>query len=98
MPVNLAILTLAGTLAITVADRMPNLNIEKTCRNAVQAMGGMSGRYQGCLIDERAARAQLTKIWSKAKPSVRASCGDVDAGGLAGSYVDVLTCVQMYNQ
>lgn len=96
MPVNLAILALAGTLAITVADRMPNLNIEKTCRNAVQAADGPSGRYEGCLRDERAARDQLAKIWDQAKPSVRASCGDVDAGGLAGSYVDVLTCVQMY--
>jgi hypothetical protein len=93
---------LAGALALaapaqTAAAGVPELAVEKTCRSAQQQQGAELHTYDACMKDEVAARQQLAAgLWDKAKASTRETClGNETVGGLA-SYIDLLTCVQLF--
>ncbi|MBR0693510.1 hypothetical protein JQ553_09800 [Bradyrhizobium lablabi] len=89
-----------GTQFLTpVADNVPKLNVEATCRASVEAdkaMGlALPQTFDKCMSDENSARDQLGSIWSSYSPAVRAQCeGEATAVG-EPSYVDFLTCLQM---
>lgn len=85
--------------AFAASDRVPKLNVEATCRGAVEtdkAMGlALPQSFDKCMADENAAQQQLEPIWSSYAASLRATCeGEATAVG-TGSYVDLLTCLQM---
>ena len=90
---------LGNTLEITVGDRMPVINVEKTCKDSVaadQAAGiALAQPLANCLRDENQAKQQLDPIWSTYSAQIQAQCeGEATLLG-EGSYVDLLTCVQM---
>jgi hypothetical protein len=97
------ILALAvGTQLLTpVSDRIPKLDVEATCKASVEADKAtglaLPQSFDTCMSDENSALQQLRPIWSSYSASIQASCqGEAVAGGNA-SYVDLLTCLQMYD-
>ncbi|HLG82022.1 MAG TPA: hypothetical protein VKY22_13465 [Bradyrhizobium sp.] len=90
---------LGGQLVIPVGDRVPELNVEATCKATVatdKAMGlALPQSFDDCMRDENAARQQLTTIWLSNPADLRNRCeGEATVGG-SESYVDMLTCMQM---
>jgi hypothetical protein len=90
---------LSGQLAIPVSDRVPQLNVEATCKASVatdKEMGlALPQSYDDCMRDENSALQQLTTIWLSNPDALRSRCeGEATAGG-SDSYVDLLTCMQM---
>ncbi len=90
---------MAGPTAIPVSDRVPQLNVEATCKASVaadKAMGlALPQSYDDCMRDENAALQQLNILWLQNSDTLRNRCeGEATAGG-SDSYVDLLTCIQM---
>lgn len=95
----LSIAMLGSQLVTPVSDRVPNLNVEATCKASVaadKAMGlVLAQSYDDCMRDENAAQQQLATVWLANSSELRTRCeGEATAAGSA-SYVDLLTCLQM---
>ena len=86
-------------LVIPVEDRVPIIDVEETCKATAatdKAMAlDLSQSVQNCMRDENAAREQLAAVWSTYSTSVRDSCWQEATDVGTGSYVDLLTCLQM---
>ena len=103
MNVALLAIVLASQLGnpavMAVGDRVPFINVEETCKATAatdKAMGlDLPQSVENCLRDENAARVQLATIWSSYSASVRDSCAQEATDAGTGSYVDLLTCMQM---
>ena len=99
---KIALLSLAmmgGQFTVPVSDRVPQLNVEATCKATTatdKAMGlALPQSYEDCMRDENNALQQLHAVWLSNSDAVRNQCeGEATAGG-SDSYVDLLTCVQM---
>jgi hypothetical protein len=79
------------------ASDIPHFNTEVTCRAAPSLQGGIQKPYESCLEDEKTARARLEKVWTMHTTQQRTECVNLEgAGGGSPSYVDVLTCLEMY--
>jgi hypothetical protein len=98
---KIAILTLLVglPLATPVADTVPKLNFESSCKAAMsadQALGADRDQsYQACMNDESSAQQELTKVWTSYSAPLRTRCElEASAGGLP-SYVDMLVCLQV---
>ncbi|WP_024519685.1 hypothetical protein [Bradyrhizobium sp. Tv2a-2] len=99
MKAALLSLALLGSQAALASDRVPELNVEATCKATTatdKAMGlVLAQSYEGCMSDETSARTQLVTLWQTTSASVRNECtGEAVVGGTQ-SYVDLLTCIQM---
>ena len=97
----LSMAMLGSQLAIPVSDRVPQLNVEATCKATVatdKAMGlDLPQSLDDCMRDENAAQQQLNTSWLASPAELRNRCeGEATAGG-TDSYVDLLTCMQMAN-
>jgi hypothetical protein len=102
---NVALLSIAlasqlGTpLVIHVGDVVPVINVERTCKETAatdKAMGlDLAQPVEKCMSDENAAREQLAAVWSNYSASVRDRCAQEATLVGLGSYVDLLTCMQM---
>ena len=95
----LAFAMMGGQTAIPVSERVPQLNVEATCKATVatdKAMGlDLPQSYDDCMRDENSALQQLHSVWLTNSDTVRNRCeGEATAGG-SDSYVDLLTCLQM---
>jgi hypothetical protein len=98
--ISIALVSQLGSpLAIPVGDRMPAINVEKTCKDSLSA--DKEGRIalaqplENCMRDENEAKQQLDAAWSTYSAPLRERC-EREATLLGeGSYVDLLTCVQM---
>ncbi|OCK54468.1 hypothetical protein [Bradyrhizobium sp. LMTR 3] len=90
---------LGSPLAVPVADRVPVINVEQTCKETAatdKAMNlDLSQSVESCLRDENTAREQVTAIWSNYSASIRNRCAQEATIAGMGSYVDLLTCMQM---
>ncbi|TYO68257.1 hypothetical protein FXV83_01730 [Bradyrhizobium hipponense] len=99
---KVALLSLAmmgGQFTIPVSDRVPDLNVEATCKATVatdKEMGlDLPQSYEDCMRDENNALQQLNILWLQNSDTLRSQCeGEATAGG-SDSYVDLLTCMQM---
>jgi hypothetical protein len=100
MLIQLSTLFLTSQLLLSVADNVPQFNIERGCRaDSTNASGlnvGLDESTKGCIRDEQAARDQLQAQWSQFAPADRAMCAanETDVPGAPASYVDLLTCLQ----
>jgi hypothetical protein len=90
---------LGNPLVIPVGDRVPVINIERTCKETAatdKAMGlDLPQSVEKCMSDESAARQQLAPVWLSYSASVRDRCYQEATLVGMGSYVDLLTCMQM---
>jgi hypothetical protein len=90
---------LGSPLVIPVGDLVPVINVEKTCKESAATDKAMkldlAQPVEKCMSDENAAREQLAAIWSNYSASIRARCEQEATNVGTGSYVDLLTCMQM---
>jgi hypothetical protein len=92
----------AGTLvmlsaSIAVAQQLPTFNLEETCRAAHPLGPEDRDPYQGCMKDEGAARNELQRQWMRFEAGNRDLCAEETRVGGYPSYVEVLTCLQMFS-
>jgi hypothetical protein len=90
-------LALGASLLFTVADRVPNLDVERGCRAAAKLGDTLSldATLRQCLADEKSAREQLEKEWTQFSLALRERCVALTRLGGDPSYVEVLVCMQM---
>ena len=90
---------LGNPLVTPVGDRVPVIDVEQTCKETAatdKAMGlDLPQSVDNCMRDENAARQQLAAVWLSYSASVRDSCAQEATLAGTGSYVDLLTCMQM---
>ena len=90
---------LGNALAVPVADVVPVINVEKTCKETAATDKAMNldlpQSVANCMHDENAAQQQLAAIWSNYSASIRDRCTQEATLVGTGSYVDLLTCMQM---
>jgi hypothetical protein len=97
-----ALLTLAvigSQLATSVAERVPELNVEKLCKQRSAQDKIMrqpeSQSVADCVREEADAKQELIKIWEKTDRSIRARCENEATVLGTRSYLDFLACLQM---
>ena len=75
MLISFPTLVLASQLIVTVADDVPNFNIERGCKidsaAASDPKAGLNATIKRCADDEHAAKDQLQTLWSQSAPSDR---------------------------
>ena len=90
---------LGSPLVIPVGDRVPVIDVERTCKETVATDKAMDldlpQSVKKCMSDENAARQQLAAIWLSYSASIRDRCEQEATLVGTGSYVDLLTCMQM---
>jgi hypothetical protein len=105
MLISFSALALSSSLIVTVADNVPNFNIERGCKDDSEAAfdpnAGLDATIKRCSDEEKAAKAQLQTQWSQFQPSDQKMCmASVTgtAGLITPSYVELLTCLQDQQQ
>jgi len=79
----------APILRTRVADRVPNFDVGKACREA-------SIGVAACVTDEEAARKILTEQWSSFPARDKSSCAEeLRTVDRSASYIDLLSCLQI---
>lgn len=87
---------LQSSLLLPVADSIPHVNYGQTCRIESQATGSSDQDREACDRDEEAALTQLKKQWSTYSSSDKGNCLQSTTAGYLPSYVELLTCLEMY--
>lgn len=83
--------------APALADAVPNLDVEKTCRSAQVANTSISDQanYDGCLRSERDARKEAERQWGTYTTAAKRQCEDQFKAGGYPSYVEMVTCLEL---
>jgi hypothetical protein len=89
-------LVLFAAPVVALAGELPRLDVEASCRAAQPLNGQDRDPYQGCMRDEMEARTQLEQQWASFNDQYRDTCIQETNVEGSPSYVDVLTCLQMY--
>ncbi len=92
----LGAMVLGSHLFIAVADGVPNIDINKMCRTSVQGSGSVEADIRSCVNGQTDARDQLLKQWAQFQASDRARCVSMATTGYLPSYVELLTCLEMF--
>jgi hypothetical protein len=90
-----AALVLGSNLVMVVADGVPKLNIEPSCKTAGVEGMALGRTTQSCINDENGARDQLVKDWSTFSAADKNHCLTMVATGGSPSYVELLSCLEM---
>jgi hypothetical protein len=86
---------LAAQIAMPVADRVPQFNLEPTCKGAATASMAIRSDKDVCLRKEQQARDDLNQQWASFAAADKGRCvQSASAGGIA-SYIQLLTCLEM---
>jgi hypothetical protein len=81
---------------IAFAASMPTADLDTICQGSkLAALPGddQTSAFQGCLRDEKAARDDLRQKWSHFSANAQETCAVPK--GVAFSYVELLTCLEM---
>ena len=85
----------SATDQATAADRIPAFDIVQNCSAEVANVG--IEKVADCTKDETDAKNELDKSWSQFGASDKQACvGESSIGG-AQSYVELLTCLEMFS-
>ncbi len=94
-------LVLGAQLLMSVADSVPDLNVEQVCEG-IAKQGGVTFRdpaiaqeKKNCVDSEQVVRAELAKQWSTFAPADKTSCVNESRMGGESSYTELLTCLEM---
>ena len=74
---------------------VPRFDYQHTCRDTPPVAMDKKATYDQCLADEKQARDQLGRTWSKAPPRAREQCATLTQLGGQSSYVELITCLEM---
>ena len=95
----LTLAVIASELTTPVANRVPELNVQKLCK--MRSAGDKlmrqpeSQSVTDCVREEGDAKQELIKIWEKTDSSIRARCESEAIALGTRSYLDLLSCLQM---
>ncbi|MCP1768547.1 hypothetical protein M2202_010005 [Bradyrhizobium japonicum] len=95
----LSALVLASQLIVTVADHVPNFNIERGCKiestSAIDPNAGLNATIKKCADDEQSAKDQLQTQWTQYAPSEKKICMALttDVASIPPSYAELETCL-----
>ncbi|HLH96194.1 MAG TPA: hypothetical protein VKW08_13855 [Xanthobacteraceae bacterium] len=78
-----------------VTSAVPELNYEPICQDSASIDLGLKDDRAICMQDEAQARAELTRKWSTFGAAGRSSCLRLSSTNRTGSYVELLTCLEM---
>src|SRR5260370_42589006 len=84
-------LLLGSGLVIAVADRVPTLNVEPSCRGAASAGLGTGRTVENCVTGENTARNDLVKNWGQFSASDKGHCLSMISTGGPPSYVELFS-------
>ncbi|GAU85936.1 hypothetical protein [Bosea sp. BIWAKO-01] len=79
-----------------IAQEIPRIDIEKSCRQARALSAEDTDPYAGCVQDETGAQAQLPATWAAADGQQRQICAEQTRIAGSPSYVELLACLEMY--
>jgi hypothetical protein len=86
MLLSLSAAMVGSQLIVTIATRVPALNVRPSCRQST---------IPDCLHLEQNARKTLIEEWSKFAAQDRTKCiEEAKLGDLSTSYIGLLTCLQ----
>lgn len=94
-------LILGTHLLISVADRVPVLNVEQVCEGIAQQGGSsfhdpaIAKERRSCIASEQQVRHQLVQRWSSFAAADRRACTAESKMGGDSSYTELLTCLEM---
>ena len=90
---------IGSPLVMVAGDRVPVINVEKTCKDSATADKegniDLGQPVANCMRDENDAKQQVNAVWSTYPAPVRERCTQEATLLGEGSYVDLLTCMQM---
>jgi hypothetical protein len=91
---------LTSSYLVLAADKVPELNIDPTCRAAASTNVRASSNQDGsaCKRDEQDAHNKLEQGWDQFSANDRAHCVRTAALGGSPSYVELLTCLELSKQ
>jgi hypothetical protein len=92
-PMCLATFAFAAMAGPAIADGVPSINIEPSCRSA--EVGIMKQAAEACRRSEQSARDALVKQWDSFPAADRASCYRLTTTGTPGTYTELLTCLEL---
>ena len=99
MIISVLPLVLASQLIVTVADHVPNFNIERGCKvesaSAFDPNAGLNATIKKCADDEQKAKDQLQTQWTQYAPSEKKICMALttDDASILPSYAELETCL-----
>jgi hypothetical protein len=82
-------------LTVAVADRLPAVNFEQTCREATSGQNRTNDRLEDCVAAEKHARDQLAAQWNSFDAGARTRCASTSTSGHAPSYIELLVCLEL---
>ena len=90
-------LVLGSQLVIAVADGVPTIDIQKTCKAAAVVTAGPSAQtdINICVSSEQKARDQLVKDWAQYAAADKTRCVQSGPRVYLPSYIEWLTCLEM---
>ena len=88
-------LLMSAQLTVAVADSIPNLNVEPSCRAAAAGAAGIKQDMSVCLDDEKGARDQLAKEWDQFTSADRTLCTRMSTRGGSPTYTELLVCLEL---
>jgi hypothetical protein len=88
---------LGSQLVIAVADGVPTVNIQNTCKAAASVTSGTSVQtdIDICVSSEQKARETMVKDWSQYAAADKSRCVQAGPKVYLPSYVEWLTCLEM---
>ena len=94
MPTFLAILLTASHIALG-ANRVPDFNVEPSCRAAAEAAVAPNRDAKVCKREELTAHSKLNNEWGQFTSAQKAHCVSLSKLGGNPSYVELLTCLEL---
>jgi hypothetical protein len=89
------VMMFSAHLTIAVADPVPTLNVEPSCRAAASGDLGIKQDLSACLDDEKGAREQLVKEWGGFASDDKSLCTRLAGTGGTPTYTELLVCLEM---
>jgi hypothetical protein len=86
---------LATSHLMLAADRVPEFNLDPSCRASTMASGMANRDESSCKKDEGAAHDKLTQDWAQYSPAQKTECVRLTTRGGPPSYVELITCLEM---
>ena len=94
MPLPLVVLVVGIPLLVSVADRVPKLDMRPNC-NSVKSNGtALNETVDSCMKSENNARDQLVKTWGQYRAADKQRCTETTTTGGPPSYVELITCLE----
>jgi hypothetical protein len=85
-------------VSAAAADQVPAFNIERNCKLEAGTDSNAKQANARCKQDETNAKQQLSQRWSEFGAEPKRQCMTTSETGDDHSYVEVLTCLQMFTE